>query len=68
MDTSVLRLQWRKSTYSAANGSCVEVGTAPGVRGVRDTKDRAGRGLTFDQQEWTSFLAAIKQQRYDPAS
>lgn len=36
------RVAWRTSSYSGANGDCVEVGRpAPGVIAVRDSKDPA---------------------------
>jgi Domain of unknown function (DUF397) len=54
---------WRKSSWSAYNGNCVEVA---GLRGgdlivVRDTKD-AGFGplLAFDNASWCSFLDVVK--------
>ena len=54
--------QWRKSTFSAYNGSCVEVaGLAPGQIGVRDSK--AGPDspvLVFDHADWASFLRTLK--------
>mgnify|MGYP001201352110 CR=1 FL=1 len=54
--------EWKKSSWSAANGHCVEVAQLPdGLIGVRDSKDTApGRPvLTFTRREWGSFLAGI---------
>jgi len=55
-------VRWRKSTFSAYNGSCVEVADlAPGQIGVRDSK--AGPDspvLTFSHAEWSSFLRTFK--------
>jgi hypothetical protein len=52
---------WRKSTYSDANGgNCVEVGTASGVL-VRDTKDEGqGPVLRVTAADWRRFTAAVK--------
>ena len=58
---------WRKSTRSGAQGDCVEV--APSIDGglvaVRDTKNRAGGMLTFPQQSWTQFVAAVRADAFD---
>ena len=40
------RAQWSKSTYSSANGACVEVAkNLSGVVAIRDSKDHDGPKL-----------------------
>ncbi|MFJ5609986.1 DUF397 domain-containing protein [Streptomyces sp. NPDC093221] len=52
---------YRKSSYSAQEGNCVEVAaTAGGGRAVRDSKDPAGPSLYFTPTEWTAFLAGTR--------
>jgi uncharacterized protein DUF397 len=55
---------WQKSSYSGEESNCVEVGKAPNLVGVRDTKDRDGGMLAFGQGSWGSFLAAVKAERF----
>lgn len=58
-------MTWRKSSFSDAGGeSCVEVGSACGVVGVRDTK-QAGLGdgrtvLSVTASAWENFTASLK--------
>jgi hypothetical protein len=53
-------MDWRKSSYSGANGGdCVEVASTNGVL-VRDTADRAGACLEFCVEAWTTFLASVR--------
>jgi len=60
--TTSTRPAWRKSSYSAYNGNCVEVaGLGNGLVAVRDTKDaRRGPTLVFGPEAWGSFLSAVK--------
>jgi Domain of unknown function (DUF397) len=52
--------EWRKSTYSGANGgSCVEVAGAGNVA-VRDTTDRDGVTLQFTAQAWQEFTRRLR--------
>lgn len=61
------RALWRKSTYSAMNGSCVEIGRLqPDRIGVRDTKDHGvGPVLVFTSAEWSAFVAGAKSGQFD---
>jgi hypothetical protein len=52
---------WAKSSYSGANGNCVEVTrNLPGIVAVRDSKDPQGPALTFTPAEWKAFTAGIR--------
>lgn len=54
-------LVWRKSSWSAFNGDCVEVaGLGGGLVGVRDSKDRTGSVLVTSSEAWQAFLDNIK--------
>jgi hypothetical protein len=60
---------WHKSSWSAANGSCVEVAQlGRGRVGVRDTKT-LGRGpvLLVTSREWDVFLSRVRRGDFDIA-
>jgi Domain of unknown function (DUF397) len=60
------RAQWRTSTYSGGNGSCVEVAdNLPGVVLVRDSKNRQGPQLTVTGPAWSAFVQGIKHGEFD---
>jgi hypothetical protein len=55
---------WRKSTYSAYNGACIEVADLfRGRIGVRDSKDLSGAPdvLVFDRAAWGAFISEVKR-------
>lgn len=53
---------WRKSSFSAYNGNCVEVADlGAGAVGVRDSKAPLhGSVLQFSRADWVAFLADVK--------
>jgi hypothetical protein len=57
------QLRWRTSSYSASNGSCVEIAPLTDGTAVRDTKDRDGGMLTVGQRAWDVFRATVKAGR-----
>lgn len=60
------RAQWRKSSYSAGQNNCVEIATADGWVGVRDSKlGEASPILTFTPAEWAAFTAGVRAGELD---
>ena len=59
-------LSWIKSSFSLAQGSCVEVASLPdGGVGVRDSKDPSGPVLRFTPDEWHAFLGGARNGEFD---
>lgn len=56
---------WRKSSRSAQQTECVEVGrTGDNGAAVRDTKNRAQGFFTTTPGQWASFMNAVKSDRF----
>jgi Domain of unknown function (DUF397) len=63
---------WRKSSYSAGRGACVEVKVEPGskegsdyVITMRDSKNPDGPVLTFTPDEWRAFTLGVQDGEFD---
>jgi uncharacterized protein DUF397 len=53
---------WRKSTYSQGANACVEIGSAPTMVGVRDTKlGTSGPILAFGRESWSTFIRRTRE-------
>jgi len=52
---------WRKSTYSLANGNCVEVGTGQALVAVRDSRDPDGPTIKVSPRAWIEFAEHVKR-------
>lgn len=54
-------MDWRKSSYSGANGgNCVEVTDDARVVLVHDTANRDGGTLAFTAEAWQTFLGTLR--------
>lgn len=56
---------WRKSSYSGANGNCVEFAPTETGVAVRDSKDPNGPTLHFTKAEMDAFLKGAKDGEFD---
>ncbi|MFB7917079.1 DUF397 domain-containing protein [Streptomyces sp. NPDC056061] len=52
---------WRKSSYSSAQGQCVEVAICQdaGAVGTRDSKNPSGPALLFAPSQWSAFITGV---------
>ena len=59
-------LNWRTSTFSGADGGCVEIASEDGSVLVRDSRQRSGPVLQFSPELWSSFMERLRDD--DPHS
>jgi hypothetical protein len=53
---------WVRSSFSFANGNCVEVAELSGGSvGIRDSRDPGGPVLRFTRAEWAAFLRGARR-------
>ena len=50
---------WHTSSYSAAEGACVEVATMPCMVATRDSKDPDSPVLLFSPGRWGGFIQGV---------
>lgn len=61
-----LRAPWRKSSRSGDQaGGCVEVANADGSVFLRDSRDPSGPVLGVPSEDWSAFLAALRDGAFD---
>jgi hypothetical protein len=54
-------LSWFTSSFSSANGQCVECARLPeSGMAVRDTKDHESPVLRFSAAQWQAFAASLR--------
>lgn len=51
---------WRKSSYSVANGQCVRVATVPGMVAIADSAEPAAGILLYPAQAWRLFTSDVR--------
>jgi hypothetical protein len=64
-DAKLVDAPFRKSSFSLYLLGCVEVGVRDGLIRVRDSKERDGRELTFNADEWDAFVRGVKAGEFD---
>jgi hypothetical protein len=65
-DLDLSRAVWRTSSFSGANGQCVQIAFIGGNRvAVRDSKAPQGPVLIFTANEWRTFTRGIKEGEFD---
>lgn len=58
-------LAWRKSSFSGANGDCVEVADANGAIAFRHSKEPEQGTLLYTRSELAAFILGCKAGEFD---
>lgn len=60
---------WVKSSFSGANGECVEVAQlSNGEVAMRNSRDPSGPALVYTRAEISAFVAGVKSGEFDGAA
>lgn len=59
------RTVWRKSSYSGANGDCVELAVDDGLIAVRHSKEPEQGILMYTRAELDAFIKGCKAGEFD---
>ncbi|GAA0954331.1 hypothetical protein GCM10009560_78190 [Nonomuraea longicatena] len=60
---------WRKSRFCNGNSACVEFARlADGNVALRDSKQQDGPVLVFTPEEWTAFVAGVRDGEFDAST
>jgi hypothetical protein len=57
--------EWKKSSYSFANGNCIEIQQVADSVWMRDSKHPAGPLLRFTLSEWDAFISGVRNGEFD---
>jgi Domain of unknown function (DUF397) len=56
---------WRKSSYSAQQGDCVEVAITADLMGFRDSKNPDGPPVIVSAKRGRTFIAAVRASKFE---
>ena len=66
MGPDVNRDDWRKASYSMANGNCLEAISVSRHIAVRDSVNPGAMTISYPSCAWRIFVAEVKAGRFDP--
>jgi predicted secreted Zn-dependent protease len=65
MTTSDLtHVTWTKSSYSGAQGECLEIAVTQGMVHARDSKNPHGPALHFTRDDWADFINGVTRHEF----
>jgi Domain of unknown function (DUF397) len=65
LGSDVRGTDWRKASYSMANGNCVEVISASTYIAVRDSINSGAIIISYPAPAWRAFIVEVKTGNFD---
>jgi len=65
MEPDIHGADWRKASYSMANGNCVEAISASAHIAVRDSANPDAVIISYPSRFWLAFIADVKAGTFD---